>query len=166
MSNIIRGLALLLIPIVVNGVLGYLRCPQQAEDGKVYLPKLLAKIGSVASVIFLIPTIVTAFLDIPVWFPVFFLFFTLLSATLIIAFINCRITYDQYGFVHKNFLGIKRKYTYEQVTAIKENTHEKFLYMGKKRLMIDEFSIGGDDFIKLVKRKYHTIHNGESLPKI
>ena len=166
MSYIIRGLTFLLIPIIVSGVLGFLRQPKQAEDGKVYLPKFLAILGAIASAIFLIPAIITAFSDEPLWVPILFLLLSSLGATLIIAFVNCRITYDQDGFIHKSFFGIKRRFTYEQVTAIKENMHEKFLYVGKRRLMVDEFSIGGDDFIKLVKKKYRTIHNGKCLPKI
>ena len=166
MSYIIRGLTFLLIPIIVSGVLGFLRQPKQAEDGKVYLPKFFAILGAIGSAIHLIPAIITAFSDEPLWVPIIFLLLSSLGATLIIAFVNCRITYDQDGFIHKSFFGIKRRFTYEQVTAIKENMHEKFLYVGKRRLMVDEFSIGGDDFIKLVKKKYRTMHDGKSLPKI
>ena len=51
-------------------------------------------------------------------------------------------------------------------TAIKENMHETYIYIGKRRVMVDEFSIGGKEFINLVKKKYRTLHNGQSLPKI
>ena len=163
---IIRGLTFLLIPIIVNGVLGYLRQPEQAEDGQVYLPKFVAILGSIISAIFFIPSVITAFSDEPLWVPILFLLLSSLGATFIIAFVNRRISYDQEGFVYKSFFGIKRKFTYEQVTAIKENMYEKFLYVGKRRLMVDELSIGGDDFIKLVKKKYRTMHDGKSLPKI
>ena len=44
--------------------------------------------------------------------------------------------------------------------------HEKYIYVGKRRVIVDEFSVGGDDFIKLVKKKYRTLHDGQSLPKI
>lgn len=166
MRYIIRGLTFLLIPIIVNGVFAYLRQPKQAEDGKVYLPKFFAILGTIASVIFLIPAFITVFSDEPLWVPIFFLFFSSLGAILIIAFVNCRISYDEEGFISKSFFGIKRKFTYEQVTAIKENMHENFIYIGKQRIMVDEFSIGGNDFIKLVKKKYRTMHNGQSLPQI
>lgn len=163
---IIRGLTFLLIPIIVIGVIGYLRRPKQAEYGKVYLPKFFAIFGAIASAIFLIPSVITAFLDEPLWVPILFLIFSSLVETLIIAFVNCRISYNQDGFIYKSFFGIKRKYTYDQVTEIKENTYEKILYVGRKRLTISEFSIGGDDFIKLVKKKYRTTHDGKSLPKV
>ena len=32
--------------------------------------------------------------------------------------------------------------------------------------MVDDLSVGGYDFINLVKKKYRTMHNGKSLPKI
>jgi hypothetical protein len=79
---------------------------------------------------------------------------------------NCRISYDDDGFVAKTFFGIKRKVSYDQVIAIKENMHETYIYVGKRRVMVDEFSIGGKEFINLVKKKYRTLHNGKSLPKI
>lgn len=166
MEYIIRILTFALIPIIVNGVFAFLRQPKTAEKGKVHLPKFFAILGTITSSIFLVPTIITAFSDEDVWVPVGFLVFSLLGATLIIAFMNCRISYDEDGFVAKNFFGIKRKVSYDQVTAIKENMHETYIYVGKRRVMVDEFSIGGKDFINLIKKKYRTLHNGQSLPKI
>ena len=76
MRYIISGLTFLLIPIIVNGVLGYLRQPKQAEDGKVYLPKFLAILGAIATAILFIPTVITAFSDEPLWVPILFLLFS------------------------------------------------------------------------------------------
>ena len=166
MEYIIRAITFALIPIIVNGVFVFLRQPKTAEKGKVQLPKFFAVLGTIASSVFLVPAIITAFLDEGIWLPVLFLVFSLLGATLIVAFINCRISYDEDGFVSKNFFGIKKKASYDQVTAIKENMHETYIYIGKQRVMVDELSIGGIDFIKLVKKKYRTLHNGQSLPKI
>ena len=165
MRYIISGLTFLLIPVLVKGILGYMRQPQEAEKGKVYLHKFLAILGTIGSAIFLIPTIITVHLDEPLWVPSVFLVMSSLSASLIIGFINCRISYDEEGFVAKNFLGIKRNFTYNQVTAIKEDLHESYIYMGDRRVMVDQLAIGGDEFIKLVKKKYRTMHDGQSLPK-
>ena len=163
---IIRALTIALIPIIVSGVFAFLRKPKEAEKGKVHLPKFFAILGTISSSVFLVPAIITAFSDGDVWVPVCFLAFSLLGATLIIAFMNCRISYDDNGFVAKTFFGIKRRVSYDQVTAIKENMHETYIYVGKRRVMVDEFSIGGKDFINLVKKKYKTFNNGQSLPKI
>ncbi len=166
MEHIIRILTFALIPIIVNGVFVFLRQPKAAEKGKVHLPKFFAIIGAITSSIFLVPAIITAFSDEDVWVPIGFLAFSLLGATLLVAFMNCRISYDDNGFVAKTFFGIKRKVSYNQVTAIKENMHETYIYIGKRRVMVDEFSIGGKDFINLVRKKYRTLHNGQSIPKI
>ena len=156
----------LLISIILNGVFGCLRQPKQAEDGKVYLPRFFAILGTIIFAIFFIPAVITAFLDEPLWVPVLLLILSSLGVILIIAFVNRRISYDQDGFIHKSFFGIKRRFTYDQVTAIKENMHEKILYAGKRKIKVDEILIGGDNFINFVKKKYRTIHDGESLPKI
>lgn len=166
MRHIIRGLTFLLIPILVNGIYGFMRQPQKAEKGKVYLHKFLAILGITDSAIFLIPAIISVFTDEPLWIPMIFLALASLGASLIIGFINCRISYDEDGFVAKNFLGIKRRFTYDQVTAINENLHESYIYMGQHKVMVDQLAVGGDEFIKLIKVKYRTMHDGQSLPKI
>jgi hypothetical protein len=86
------------------------------------------------------------------------------SASLIVAYINCRISYDEDGFTAKNFFGIKRYYTYDQITGIKENMHESYLYMGKRRIMIDEFATGGMEFIWLANKKYRKLYR-KPIPK-
>lgn len=44
--------------------------------------------------------------------------------------------------------------------------HEDYLYMGKHKITIDEFSVGKKAFIAFVRKKYRTIHHGQALPKI
>ncbi len=140
--------------------------PAQAELGKVYLPKPLAYVGVLDSALFLVIAAEAFISNAPLWTIIVFLLLSLLGIILIIAFVNCRISYDQDGFIHKSFFGIKRKFTYEQVTAIKENTNEIFLYIGNKKVMVDKLSAGGDDFLNLVRQKYQALHNGQTLPKI
>lgn len=156
----------IIISILVNGVLGFLKQPKKAEKGKVYLPKFFLVFGIVISTIFLIPTFITVFVDAPILVQIIFFAFSLLGASFIVAFVNCRVSYDADGFIAKNFFGIKRNFTYDQVTAIKENMHEDYLYIGKHKVTIDEFSVGGKEFIAHVKKRYRTIHNGQALPKV
>ena len=67
MSHIIRILPFLLTPIIVRGVIAYLRQPKQAEYGKVYMPKFLGILGLVACALLFIPAVITAFSDEPLW---------------------------------------------------------------------------------------------------
>ncbi len=166
MEYVVRALGFLLIPVIVSGLLAVLRQPKKAKKGKVYLPALFAIIGIVCSTVFLIPTIITAFTEETPWLSLVFFAFSLFGASFVIAFINCRVSYDQDSFVAKNFFGIKRRYTYDQVTGIKEGMHEDYLFIGKRKVMIDEFSVGGAEFIGFVSKKYRTIHNGRALPVV
>lgn len=170
MRHIIRGLSFLLMLIFINGILGFMRQSRQEEKGeekgKVRLPKTFGILGIIGFAIFLIPGIITAFLDEPLYIPTIFLALSALGASMLIGFINCRISYDEAGFTAKSFLGIKRQFTYDQVTAIKENPHERFIYVGKHWVMIDELAVGGAAFISQVKEKYRVTHDGKSLPPI
>ncbi len=160
--NIVLGV--LLIPIVVNGILIYLRRIKKAENGKIYLPKFFVILGTITSTIFLIPVFITAFLDVPIWVPIVFLILSLFGVSLIISYVNCKISYDENGFVYKNFFGLKREYTYNQVIAIKEGVRENCIYVREHTIKVSELSVGGFDFINLVKDKYKSLHNGQNLP--
>ena len=166
MEYVIRILTFALIPIVVSGVLAFLRRPKKAEAGKVFMPKFFIIFGSIGTCIFLIPTFICLFSEDSIRLSAFWLFFSMLPASLIVAYINCRISYDEDGFTAKNFFGIKRYYTYDQITSIKENMHEAYLYMGKRRIMIDEFGIGGLDFIWFANQKYRKLHHNRLIPKM
>ncbi len=166
MDPIGRLLTYGLVAAAVSGVLGILSCPRTAKKGEVRLSRFLMVLGIAAAAFFLVPAIITLFSGEQLWVSLLFLGFALLGGVLIIAFINCRISYDEEGFVAKKFFGTNIKATYEQVGGIKENLHETYIYVGKRRFMVDEFSVGGKEFINLVKRKYMTSHDGEFLPKI
>ena len=148
----------------VKGVLSHMRNNlPDPQKGKVFLPKSFLYLGLFGAAFFLIPTIITFFTVKTLLAPIIFSVLILLPLSLLIAYFNCKIFYDDECFVVKNFFGIKRKYTYDQVTSLRINKYEKFLYLGKRRVMIDEFSVGGSVFLDLVKRKYRAIHH-ERLP--
>lgn len=158
MEYVIRILTFSLIPLIVSGVLALLRRPKKTEKGKVCLPIALAIVGVICSAAFLIPTFICAFSDESKETAPVFLVLSMLCASLIVAYINCRIYYDEEGFTAKNFFGIKRRFSYDQITGIKGNMHETYLYMGKRRIMIDEFGVGGLDFIWFANKKYRKLH--------
>lgn len=90
---------------------------------------------------------------------------SLLGMSLVVAFVNCRISYDEERFVAKSFLGIKREFTYDQVTTIKEGLHEDYIYIGKHRVMIDEVSIGGVDLLSSLRENIVPHTTGKASPK-
>ncbi len=150
----------------ISGIFNWLYKPRNAKRGKVYFPKALGIIGAVTSLFFMILFIITAYLNQPIWIPIIFLCFSIFATSLIVAFVNCRISYDDNSFSAKNFLGVKRKFTYDQVTGIKQNTNETYIYIGNRRVMVDDFAVGGYGFIDKVRDKYGELHDGEFLPEV
>lgn len=152
---------------ILHGVFDSLnKSSKHSENRKVYLPKLILIIGIIVSAVLLIPALAIFLVDGAILEAIGFFAFSLLGDVLIVAYLNCRISYDEEGFLYKSFFGIKRRFTYDQVTALRTNSYERYLYVGKKRLMIDNFAVGGDEFISFVKKKYRTLHDGQALPKI
>lgn len=138
--------------------------PEEGERGKVYLPRFLWILGVICGTPLLVVGILLC--SKGQHSGIAFILFSLLGLSLIMAYFHCRITYDEEGFYARNFLGVRRHYTYDQVTGIRKNTHETFLYVGKRRIMVDTFAIGGEKFIKTVKKEYSKHHNGKFLPNI
>ena len=158
MEYVTRFLTFALIPIIVSGVLSFLRQPKKPEKGKVILSKALAIVGVICSAVLLILAFISILSNDDPGLSVAFLVISLICSLLIIAYLNCRISYDKDGFTAKNFFGIKRRFTYDQITGIKHNMHESYLYMGKRRIMIDEFGVGGLDFILFANKQYRKLH--------
>lgn len=166
MRYIFVGISIFLISVLVRGFYTVLNNPKSPEKGMVYLPKIICILGVVCNVVFIIPAIITLFGDYDLWVFIVFIMFSLLGSALIIVFCNCRITYDENHFIYKNCFGIKRSYTYVDVVSIKEDMHEKVVYIGKHKVKIYEYSIGGKEFVLYVKKKYRQLHNGLSIPKV
>ncbi|MBR5773762.1 MAG: hypothetical protein IKY44_02805 [Clostridia bacterium] len=150
---------------VVKGVLKYLSNPKDGKYGKVHYPVFFVIIGLIGVAIFGTISLITAFSDEPLWLTVEFLAIAALALIPIIMFINCRIVYDEDGFVARNFLGIRRYFKFSQVTSITETTKKDYIvYIGNKRVLVDAFAEGNGKFISYVKRKYAVTHNGKIVP--
>ena len=165
MKIIIQALSYILIAFVIGRILGNGGKPEKAEKGHVKIRKSVGIIGGIGFAFCLTLAIITTYAGVSRWVPVLFFVFALLSAILIIAFLNCRISYDEEGFVTKNFFGIKRKYTYSQVTSIRETPQQKYIDVGKRSVELDIICVGTDEFIAVVEQKYSLLHGGQSIPQ-
>lgn len=152
--------------IILYGLIVWLRQPKETERGKVHLPRVFMPIGGAVAVVFLILTIITYFNDEPLWVSLIGFSLSFLGLLLIIGFINCRISYDEEGFAYKTIFGRKLEYTYSQVTGIRKNMNETYIYVGKRKLLVDALYVGGYDFIKQVKKKYSAFNGGKGVPNV
>ena len=80
-----------------------------------------------------------------------------------IAYFNCRIDYDGEGFTARNFFGVKRKFTYAEVTGVSDMLHETYLHMGRRRVMVDGLAVGSLDFLQFAQKKYWELHGAGKL---
>lgn len=167
MTYFILAASALLAIIFIAGIVSAIREKGRSDKGRVYLPGTFAWIGGICGGLFLIPTLVVLLTtDESPWLSFVFLCFSLLGGSLSLAHLNCRITYDQESFTHKNFLGIKRTYTYDQITGLKEGTHEDIFYMGRHFAMIDEYSVGAMEFEIMAKKRYQALSGGKPIPRV
>lgn len=166
MKYVIGALSVFLIPIAVNGILLFLRKSKKAKEGKVCLPGAYALIGGIGFSMFFACAVVSAFTEQVLWVSALFLAISLVGLSLLVAFVNCRITYDENGIVSKNFFGIKRRFTYDQMTALREEMQESFVYFGKKKIAVDRFAAGGYEFLAYAEMRYKKIHGVASVPRV
>ena len=161
----VKAFGFLLVPVVILGIMMFFIKPKK-DKNVVCLPRFMALLGAIECTFFLVPTFICAYTDQPVLLPTLFLLISLLGVVLIVAYINSRITYDESGFCAKSFFGVKRHFSYGEVSAYKENMGEYFIYVGKKRVMVDKISLQSGDFLKRVKKEYSKSHGGAPIPEI
>ena len=115
----------------------------------VHLPFYLAVIGMVCGGILCVPTIVCA-LD-GEWMFAFFGAVVLVCDSMMAAYLNCVIWYDDKGFLTRNFFGVKRECLFSEVEGIRTGKDRRIFFHGHS-VLIDEISCGGDAFIEAVDR--------------
>lgn len=91
--------------------------------------------------------------------------FSLLGLSLIIGYVNCRITYDENSFTYKNFWGVKRTFKYDEITAIEDFEMDIKLYVGKYKVKIDDSAVGKNEFLTFAKKQYRIKNDGKAIPK-
>lgn len=164
MEYIVRMLGCLNLPFLLAGIVMLLRHPKKDAD-IVVLSRVLPIIGMVASTFFTVLTFLSAFDEDSGWAPFAFFAFSMLGNVLIVAYCNCRIWYDEDGFTVKSFFGMKRRYRYAAITGIRYAAHETYLYVGRRRVMIDEMAIGSAQLLGFAQREYRRIYKGQSIPE-
>lgn len=91
--------------------------------------------------------------------------FAIMSASLIVAYINQKISYNPDGFVVTSFFGKKQSYSYRDATAFLNDGKNLKLFVGKRKITLDESFVGRKEFINFVRRQYRKYNNGEALPQ-
>lgn len=164
LATIASGMTMLFIYFLVNFILAAARNSKATQERVVVLPKLFFVIGLIGGGFFLIPIVVLLHNNDSSWEIVLFLFFFLLAASICVAYLNCRITYDEDHFTAKNFWGFKRSYRYQDITLIEGQTTVK-IHIGKRIVRIDEFATGKDQFLLFARTQYKKYYKNKNVSK-
>jgi hypothetical protein len=137
------------------------------KKGNVFYNEGMLASGILLSAVFSLITAVFAFTGGNTVMTALFAFTSLTFSSLIISFCNCYIIYDNEKITQGIFVGIKREFTYEEITAIEARDTEVHIRAGKKKIRVyADYTLNTkSDFIETVKKRYRAIH-GTSLPEV
>jgi hypothetical protein len=130
------------------------------QENAVYLPFFLAAFGFACGTFLSIPTVICAMDGGGIF--AFFGTVVLACDSMMVAYLNCVIRYDDKGFVAKNIFGIKRECGYGEVEGIRSGRDRRIYFRGHS-IRIDEMSRGGDEFVEALDKGYKRT-TGKWLP--
>lgn len=139
---------------------------EKGQLGKVTLPKGMFGLGIVTVALFAVLGIVFLFSD-GGWVGSIIMFvMALLSSSLIIAYVNQRITYDDDKFTQHTFFGTVRTFSYADITGIRnrDGMGDTRLFVGEHKVFIDQIAVGRDEFLSHVKKRYAELNDGARIP--
>ncbi len=165
MKYIIYVFLLFIALILGNGIRHLFRKPAETNYKTVVLPKFLLIVGLIGTGIFFIVTLLQLRNNTTIG-QIVFMMFSLLCSSLIIAYCNCRIEYDDSAFTAKSFWGIKHTYSYGEITGIRGKDRDVKLFLGKRVVRIDEIAVGKDQFLSFAKKQYRKWNQGKSIPML
>lgn len=164
MPYILGGLSIFIAIDLVTGILTLLRRPAAPDGQQVILPKAVPVIGIVCSGAFLIPAVVLLAQRESPGLCLLFILFALLGASLVAAYKNCRIIYDETSFTAGDFWGRKRTYAYHEITSMQGGSMDVKLYVGRKVIRIDELAVGKREFLAHARKQYRKRNDGKPIP--
>ena len=131
----------------------------------VSLPLAAIPFGSVAAAFFAGITIAHSFDDDFHWaYAAGYGIFVLLGLALEIAPLTVKITYDSTGFTSRNFFGVSRTFSWRDVTEISSVRKDTVIYLGNKRVRVDDMSDGVGEFVDYLRKQYRTLNGGLAVP--
>ena len=149
--------------IIVPWLLNSLKNSKKHKQRQVVYSILFPVIGAADFVFFLAMAVLSSLNQEEIWISLCFIGFALLGNVLILAYVNCRIAYDEGGFTVKGFFGTTRRYSYQDITRIYRTSSDVKLYTNGRKITVDLYASGATVFIKFVTKKWDELHPEVSL---
>lgn len=135
----------------------------------VYFSKMVLWVGAICGGLFLIGSWLSGLQDGSVGVAICFGTFTLLGVTLMMAWKNCYIAYDDKGFTQHNIIGMQRSFNYDQLTGyhLADGAATDIrLYACGKTVTVDMMAKNGIAFLTEARKGYARCNNGKVLPNV
>ena len=119
------------------------------DSRQVSLSPLLLLVGSVCGGLFCILVTVFGLIGPPsiiLW--LVFEASALLGFALLLGYCNETVVYDGESFTAKNWLGIRRTYSYADISGIRRRGADTILYCGRRRVRLDQMALNAQPFVK------------------
>lgn len=152
--------------LIVRLVENAARKPRKATENLVHLSPVLLWVGLICGGIFLIPGLLVPLHTGDWTAAILFLCFSALGFSMVVGYINCRITYSESEFTVKYFLGYRRTFTYDQIESIRGKAQDVKLMVNGHAVRIDELSVGKAEFLSMARKQYRITHGGKAIPQI
>ena len=146
-SSIVLILFAIAMPIIHN------KRYNPSENDRVYLHILPTVLFSVIS---LISSIIAFFISLysedPFAACSVMLSISFLIALLALSTVAWNIRYNENEIVYINMFGIKSTYEYRDITEYKRDMGDITVYVGKRKMRIDAWTIGREQFLSTIKK--------------
>lgn len=106
-------------------------------------------IGVICTVACTVPAIIMV-LQKKLSFAAFLFGLSLLGASLVVAFFNCRLTYDEESFTYRNFFNKKTTIKYSEIIDA-EYDMDLIIMSDKKKISLQDHAVGQGEFLQIIK---------------
>lgn len=137
--------------------------PRDGKPGLVKMSPAMLIIGIVCTALFLIPGLILP-LATGSWETWPFLIFAAMGASLIIAYINCRIWYNEDGFTARFFLGYRKTFSYAEIESLNKSPQNEKLKVRGCTVRVGELPVGKREFLAFARKQYRIAHGGKAIP--
>ena len=145
--------------IVVDYIIFYSKKHEKVTQNMVRCPKWYFFFGVIGFVFFMIPTIITLFLELSLFFPICFACFSLLGVVLVVLSINTKIFYDEEKIIFQNFFGRKKTFLTSEISGYRPVSLGYYVYFKTSRRSVERTAVGQEQFLAFCRRKYAEVHN-------
>lgn len=148
----------LIVLLFVRGMVLRKKRKDTHYDRLVSLSPVLLWAGAVCGGVLSIPVTLFGPDDTPsgVWY--IFEVTVLACIAMMLAYCNETVTYDESEFETRNLFGIKRSYSYGEITGILRRGDDTILRCGRRRIRLDTMSSGGNKLVAYADKAYFKRH--------